>query len=96
MPKIVATSKDKPYVSNYPPLRDWLDERNARCSYQLPIGDKKDPLAYLELYLINGVEVVVLVYGHGNGWNLFTPSATGKIDETFVDADARIAAARGG
>lgn len=92
----MKATKDKPYVSNYPPLRNWLDEHDARCMHQLPIGDKENPAAYLELYLINGVEVVVLVHQRGNGWNLFTPSATGKIYETFADANARIAAVRGG
>ena len=92
----MTASKDKPYVSNYPPLRDWLNEHDARCAYQLPIGDKKDPQAYLELYLIDGVEVVVLVHRKGNGWNLFTPSANSVIVETLTDADARISAAKRG
>jgi hypothetical protein len=27
-------TSDKPWVSNYPPLRDWLDKHDARCQWQ--------------------------------------------------------------
>ena len=74
-------TKDKPYVDNYPPLRDWLRNHEARCDWQVRIGGtEKDPTAFVESYSIPGAKcgVIVVVHAYGNGWNLYTRSLRGR------------------
>jgi hypothetical protein len=91
--------KDRPYVDNYPPLRDWLHERDGSCKWQLPVGDAKEPVAYVESWLLTNprrgkgpdvAEVLVVVYANQGGWNLYTACRDGKIETTIKDAEERL------
>lgn len=85
-------SKDKAYVANYPELKAWLDKHEMRCNWQIPCGgDPEDPRAYVESYSVRGKrECLVVVRSDGIGWELYTPTASKKIDETLADADKRL------
>lgn len=93
MPKKAATKNaDKPWIHNYPPLRDWLSKHEARCNWQLPLGNPDRPNAYVESWsFARGTgEILVVVHANQNGWNLYTPHNSLKIDETIADAERRI------
>lgn len=86
-------TEDRPYVANYPPLAEWLAKIEARCDWQLPIGPKNDPNAYVECYSAphgNRHPFIVIVYAHNHGWNIFTDERTNKIAATFEDAELRL------
>jgi hypothetical protein len=85
-------TKDKPYVDNYPPLRDWLRKHEMRCDWQIPLGDAEDPSVFVECYHAprSAHPIIVCVNANGHGWNLYTPSASTKIDETLADAERRL------
>lgn len=84
---------DRPYVANYPPLKDWLRKHDARCQGTLPVGDKEDPSAYVESYMIRGTFCVVTVWADGLGWDIYTPGKSLDLDETFADAEKRLGVA---
>ena len=85
-------SKDKPYVSNYPPLRDFIANHAMRCNWQIVRnGDPENPDAFVESYSAPGMrECIIVVYGNGNGWAIYTPNESTKIDETLADAEKRL------
>lgn len=95
-PTTETDNSNKPWVSNYPPLKQWLDEHNARCMWQVPSnpdrGDDPDwaPGAYIECYLINMHPVVVVVRSNQMGWDIYTTASTPLIDATLMDAEARL------
>lgn len=81
--------KDRPYVDNYPPLRDFLREIGARCNIQLPAGDPDDPTSYVEQWTawsaLKGKSVTfqVVVHRDGMGWDIATFADTNEVDETL-------------
>lgn len=82
---------DRPYVDNYPPLRDFLREIEARCDWQLPLGEADAPSAYVEQWRApNGNTMIVTVHRNNWGWNIATPCLSLNIEETFADARARL------
>lgn len=81
---------DEPYVENYLPLVEWLKKVGARCMWQAPVGDRKEPTAYIECYLINGRVALVQVHANRNGWNIYTAGMSGRVDATIKDAEARL------
>ena len=83
-------NSNKPWVSNYPPLQEWLEKIGAHCVDQIAIGDADAPIAYLEKWLANGQMLLVEVRSNGNGWNLYTAPQTLRIDETLADAERRL------
>lgn len=92
MPRKTANASphaDKPYVDNYPPLRDWLREHNARCEWQVPIGDRESPQAYVECWRVYKGAVVLLIQANQNGWEIFSSLNTNKVQESLDDALAR-------
>jgi hypothetical protein len=85
----------KPWVSNYPPLREWLDKVNATCIEQHPIGPLSKPIAYLERWLVRGRVIIVEVRSDLNGWNIYTAAETNKISDTLLDAEVRLGMRKG-
>lgn len=84
--------KDRPYVENYPPLKEWLDKNNARCDWQSPVGPEKDPVAYVEQWYINGKSAfLVTIRSNQMGWEIFTSGNDVRIPQTLKDAEERIA-----
>jgi hypothetical protein len=82
------TSKE-PWISNYPPLEKWLHRPGNCCMWQQRIAPANRDM--IECWLVNGIVVIVLVHGNGNGWDLFTSANTPNIDATLADADVRTA-----
>lgn len=84
-------TRNKPWVSNYPPLKDWLDKINAWCIEQTPIGNTQNPVAYWEKWCTpNGRTFIVEVRYNALGWNVFTDSGSSMISETLDDAEIRL------
>jgi hypothetical protein len=87
-------NKDRPYVSNYPPLAKFLAEREARCMWQLPLGSDETygyPPGYVELHMFpSGRAAIVVVHAQQHGWEIYTPGSSLKIDESLADAAARL------
>lgn len=81
---------DKAWVDNYPPLRDFLCEVEARCDWQLSLGE--DGYAgYVEQWRTpNGRTMIVTVRSCQNGWDIATPADTNSIAETLLDVRARL------
>lgn len=81
----------EPYVGNYPVLRDWLNQKGARCAWQLMRGPKSAPTQAVEAWTFPGGGIaIVTVHAEQHGWDIFTPAGTTKIDETFADAESRL------
>lgn len=81
---------NEPWISNYPPLHDWLMENNARCDWQMRYG-KGNQGFMLECWRLPGsLPFVVQVFTQSMGWDVFTPSGDRKVDETLADLRARI------
>jgi hypothetical protein len=82
--------KDKPYVSNYPPLDAWLKEHDGRCNWQLPLGDPDEPRGYVECWQVGKGLALIIVHAKQLGWELYTAPNTNRIDETLIDAALRL------
>lgn len=83
--------EDQPWVSNYPPLDEWLRKIGARCMSQIRVGGTRTaPDRYVEFWFVLQRIFIVEVRSRKNGWNIYTDADTGKIDETFRDAEARL------
>lgn len=87
-----AKHKDKPWVSNYPPLNDFLQDNQARCNWQIRMGGTEDePTGYVEHYLFpNGKVAIVVVHARQEGWDIYIPSDSLKVDETLAEATKRL------
>lgn len=84
-------TEDKPYVENYPPLRGWLRQIGARCDWQVPLGNAKEPIAYVEQWQApTGRSFIVVVHAMRHGWNIYTDCADDGIAPTLIDAAVRI------
>jgi len=89
-----------PFVSNYPPLKEWLEVHKARCMWQLPMqcehsyrDDGRDyPTAYVECWLFpaTGRLAVITIHAERHGWEVYTPGDSPKIVEMLADAGARL------
>lgn len=86
-----------PYVSNYPPLQEWLDKHEARCMWQVPMQCEHDrhgepPTAYVELYEFpkTSRHAIVLIHGRKMGWDIFISSNDHQIKTTLEDAERRL------
>jgi hypothetical protein len=84
--------KNKPWVANYPVLKEWLDKHNAACYHQLPRGDKNEPRSYVEIWMIPGANqpFIIQVYSNQDGWEIYTSANTTSNDETLADAGRRL------
>jgi hypothetical protein len=81
----------KPWVSNYPPLKAWLDKIDARCIDQIPVNGPIEPTAYLEKWgTPTGRMFIVEVRANRMGWNIFTATENGTIAATLEDAEQRL------
>jgi hypothetical protein len=85
---------DEPWISNYPPLHDWLNEHNARCDWQLKLGKGKHASMLEQWRLPGSLPFVILVMAQKYGWEIFTPGASNTVDATLADTKARIYPAR--
>lgn len=82
---------DQPWISNYPPLKAWLDKIGAMCGQQVPLGDPEEPRAYFELWSVTGGKsFMLIVFANRNGWEIYTPVYTNKVAETLADAEKRL------
>ena len=87
----MEVNANKPWVSNYPALRDWLDKIGARCAEQVAVGGSRNPTAYLERWIApTGRVFLVEVRAYQRGWNIFTDTASTTIAETLANAEARL------
>jgi hypothetical protein len=83
-------NKNKPWVSNYPVLKNWLEKIGARCMEQNPVGSTRAPTAYLERWMTPaGRSFIVGVRGNRMGWNVYTDADTPNTDLTLADAEQR-------
>jgi len=101
-PKEPQGSKDttmEPWVSNYPPLKAWLDKHEARCQWQLPSNPRPNdaawdwsPGSYIEGWRLKGSNAVVILVVHSNkmGWDVFTSVGTNNVGDTLEDAEKRL------
>lgn len=80
--------KNQPYISNYPPLADWLEKVNAICNWQLRRGVHPHSMM-IENWTVNGRIVLIEVYSNGHGWNIYTPNETIDIVKTLADVEKR-------
>jgi hypothetical protein len=85
-----TTDRSQPWVSNYPPLHEWLQRHGARCMWQLPYGDPEMPAQYIECWLVNKRLFIVQVYSNQCGWNIYTELADRNTEATLADAEARL------
>lgn len=76
---------DRPYIENYPPLRDWLVRHQARCLSQDAVGED-----FWERWRIGVRVVLVEVRAKKGGWDLWTACDSVKVEETFKDAERRL------
>lgn len=88
-----AEMKAKPYLENYPPLRDWLRKHDARCNWQVALGNGPDgPRAYIESWQSRAWrgDVIVVVRADQLGWDIYTSCSSNDIDASLADALARV------
>lgn len=97
MPRARANSEsstvNKPWVENYPALKEWLNKIGARCLEQVPgpkMAKSKDPTFYIEKWICGAREFYVEVRANRLGWNVYTGSASSMIADTLRDAEHRI------
>jgi hypothetical protein len=81
---------DEPWISNYPPLHDWLMKNEARCDWQLRYGKGRQGFM-LECWRLPGsMPFIVQVFTQSMGWDVFTPSGDRSVDATLADLAERI------
>lgn len=99
-------TRNRPYVSNYPPLKEWLDKHEARCMWQIPMqcehsyrDDGRDyPTAYVECWVFPKTHklAVITIHAERHGWEIYTPGDSPKVVETLADAEKRLGLVDGG
>lgn len=87
--KVNSGNENKPWVSNYAPLKAWLDKVKARCLWQTAQGGR-DPHTYIEGWQVNGRVVVLIVRANKMGWEIYTGADSIQIDETLADVERRV------
>lgn len=85
-----ADSKMKAWVSNYPPLHEWLQKIHAQCDIQIPFGANPDVGGYVEQWQANGRIFFVIVRALQQGWDILTPCYSNEIAATLEDAEKRL------
>lgn len=81
----------KPWISNYPPLEAWLRKIDAHCQDQIPVGNARKPVAYLEKWITTtGRSFIVEVRANQMGWNIFTEGNYPDVASTLTDAGKRL------
>jgi len=75
----------KPWVSNYPPLLEWLTKHKGLCMWQ-NYGDRIST----ECWSVGQALAIVLIYADGAGWDIFTPCLDTNIEATLADAEKRL------
>lgn len=79
----------QPYIENYPPLKAWINRHeDTICQWQKRIGAKM----MVERWIVDGVPVIIEIYGDGHGWNIYTTSPDNTIVHAVADAEDRIEA----
>lgn len=73
--------ENKPYVSNYPPLQNFLVKHGAHCMWQLQHGDEDEDYgvrAYVEAWIFPKTNRIAIIQIHANkmGWEIYTPANT--------------------
>ena len=82
----ITRSADRPWVANYPPLKEWLGKIQARCMDQIPAGDN-----YVEQWMTpNGRNFLVLVRAYKLGWDVYTNCGSNGVAATLDDAGKRL------
>lgn len=89
-PIIPRAKLDEPWVSNYPPLDQWLKRVGARCVHQMPVGYKERPEAYIEMWEARGRMFSLFVFAGRRGWDVFSGITTNDIRETLEDLEQRL------
>lgn len=85
------SDKNQPWVSNYPPLAEWLAKIGARRLSQTAVSRSDDIVrAYLEVWQVNGRQFIVEVQAGQWGWNIWTACHSRKATDTFADAEKRL------
>jgi hypothetical protein len=87
MPK--EQDRNEPWISNYPPLAEWLKANDAICNWQLKHGRSYN-LMMIESWSINGYRFIVEVQGGLRGWNVYTSLPSNNITATLADALIRL------
>ncbi|GMV18629.1 MAG: hypothetical protein AMXMBFR56_68530 [Polyangiaceae bacterium] len=80
---------NEPYVSNYPPLDQWLKKHGARCLWQMLDGPEDQRTRAVEAWQVGTTTVIVVVHGNQHGWEIFTSLNTLDIAATLADAEQR-------
>jgi hypothetical protein len=79
--------KDKPYMTNYPELYDWVNEHEGRCTWQLPLGNEDEPTAFVEHWRFpNGAAAIITVQANQNGWSIFPEIQTMQTKQCLDEA----------
>jgi hypothetical protein len=88
---------NKPYVDNYPQLKQWLDKHEAACMWQAPREERPrragcdwSPRAYIECWLVGGRPLIIVVYANKMGWEVYTSANSVSISDTLNDAENRL------
>lgn len=79
------TAKNEPYVSNYPPLDQWLKKHGAHCLWQMMDSRTRS----VEAWQVGTATVIVVVHANQHGWEIFTSLNTLDIAATLADAEQR-------
>lgn len=92
-------TKNKPWVSNYPPLNDWLHQHNARCMWQIPsepepkgeedYNPEWTPNSYIECWSVGKSTVILIVRANQQGWDIYSALNSNSVKESLEDAAKR-------
>lgn len=83
------TAENEPYVSNYPPLDQWLKKHGAHCLWQMMDGPEDRRTRAVEAWVIGTSTAIVVVHRDRHGWEIFTSLNTLDINATLADAEQR-------
>lgn len=75
----------KPYISNYPPLADWLRKHDAYCAWQ-----RYDDRLNIEGWVVGVALCLITVQPDGRGWDIYTSCPDISIEATLRDAEERL------
>lgn len=86
------SAKRKP-SKNVEYLNAWLDRHSARCLWEAKITGG---LGWIEAWVFpeTGRIALIMHYGNGHGWNVYTDGDTHAIDGTLLDAERRLGLVR--
>ncbi len=79
------TIEKKAALSDYPALAAWLIKIEAQHLTDAAYGTSS-----VEIWTAKGSVFIVMLYAKGNGWSIFTPCTSNRIDDTLADAERRI------